>query len=578
MKEETGKQGMSGGRALKAVLFLTLLAICLYACQEVFTNRFQYPDDTENHFGRLLEFDTLQEDTVDAVFLGTSHVMYGVSPMDIYEDSGIVTYTLASSSQRMDLSCALLEKIFERQKPKVVMLDASSLFLEPYSDYSWRRVLDCFTISSWKLGAAAVYAESAADFEPLSLKDGWQDLTEEAQERLKSFISAVCPLYYYHGRWDELKAEGDSPDGTPSYSKGYQLVAARVVPGDTVEEMNEIADVQSKEEASEAVADAADGWDRTDAYGLELYVRGIEILHRMEEICRDHGAELVLFKVPVVSDPRTYSSSWIWKRSETVKKLAAEEGLRFFDILYDRQDFEYPADGTIDGGHHMNYLGAEIVAKELAAYLRDSCGLPSRENEQYEQALSPWKRATAAAQLQLTYSLSDYLEDLNEQKADITILCASAGDGTGWLNEEECALLKELGISSRLGQGSAGVSFAACISAGKVLLDVQSNGTLTGQSVTLADGKTAVLQSGGSLDTVKKPGFCSIVIGTEQCAMNAGGLNIAVYDNDTGLLIDSAAFSDRDGEHTAARNTGSEFSRLKRFEYRLYERQKAQGL
>ena len=68
----------------------------------------------------------MEANSVDVLFLGTSHVGKGISPMKIYENTGIKSYNLFTSMQGVESSFFLLENALKRQQPKVVFLDVSS--------------------------------------------------------------------------------------------------------------------------------------------------------------------------------------------------------------------------------------------------------------------------------------------------------------------------------------------------------------------------------------------------------------------------------------------------------------------
>ena len=94
--------------------------------------------------------------------------------------------------------------------------------------------------------------------------------------------------------------------------------------------------------------------------------------------------------------------------------------------------------------------------------------------------------------------------------------------------------LEQFGLDPRATDGSC---YVATIEQGTVLADQWSTGTVT-QSVTLSDGVYCTLtSSGGKLDPI-----CSITIDGTEYAVNKSGLNIVVYNHETGQVVDSVAF------------------------------------
>lgn len=65
---------------VKIVLFLGIGVVLFQGVQEIVT-----PKYVENNFE---QFYALEEDSLDAVFLGTSHMQRAYSPMEVYEKYG----------------------------------------------------------------------------------------------------------------------------------------------------------------------------------------------------------------------------------------------------------------------------------------------------------------------------------------------------------------------------------------------------------------------------------------------------------------------------------------------------------
>ena len=111
-------------RIVKIVAFFVIGIMLFFAVQGIFIPKW-YSDGATNRV--LSGFFALENDTAEVLFLGTSHMGSGVSPMKIYEDTGIVSYNLATSGQPLECSYFLLKEAFKTQSPKVVFLDAGRI-------------------------------------------------------------------------------------------------------------------------------------------------------------------------------------------------------------------------------------------------------------------------------------------------------------------------------------------------------------------------------------------------------------------------------------------------------------------
>lgn len=72
-------------------------------------------------------FFTLPKKTVDCIFIGTSHVYCSFIPQRIYDESGITSASLATSSQSYQNTYWLLKEALRYQEPEVVVMDIHSV-------------------------------------------------------------------------------------------------------------------------------------------------------------------------------------------------------------------------------------------------------------------------------------------------------------------------------------------------------------------------------------------------------------------------------------------------------------------
>ncbi len=120
----------------------------------------------------------LQEDTdVDVLFLGTSHVINGIFPMQLWEDYGITSYNLGGHGITIATSYWILRNAIEVHKPKVAVLDVSlaeSEYLAPSSEWA-HDSLDAFPLTKTKIQAV-------------------QDLYPDDKDHRMSSCSPLCSI------------------------------------------------------------------------------------------------------------------------------------------------------------------------------------------------------------------------------------------------------------------------------------------------------------------------------------------------------------------------------------------------
>ena len=71
---------------------------------------------------------TLDKDTIDVLYIGSSLVYSSISPVKIYENTGITGYDLSYPSQTIFDSLYFLKTTLKTQTPKLVVLETDTLF------------------------------------------------------------------------------------------------------------------------------------------------------------------------------------------------------------------------------------------------------------------------------------------------------------------------------------------------------------------------------------------------------------------------------------------------------------------
>ena len=118
-------------KQIKCILFLILGITLFCTLRQLFMPKWYYPDSTmKEPTSRILTgiYDEPSE-TIDIVFLGTSHMIYGAAPMELYEKYGIKSYNLSTPSQPLQIGYYLLKNTLKTQSPELIVYDASSFYI-----------------------------------------------------------------------------------------------------------------------------------------------------------------------------------------------------------------------------------------------------------------------------------------------------------------------------------------------------------------------------------------------------------------------------------------------------------------
>ncbi len=499
---------------MKTICFLLIFVVLFTLLQNIFT-----PDHNSQSkaFWSISGFYELPEDSIDVLFLGSSLMQHGISPMTIYETSGIKSYNFAGYGAGIGVCCARLEYALERQMPKLVVLDASLLFTGSAANSPWRYTLDNIPLSLTKLKLAQDYDECMGN-----ASDG--------------VLSIVIPMIKYHSRWNELNGT-DFINRKPQlfYANGY-CVDGRVMSSEAT-----IANID---------AIATEVYSRNPAAIPKIDVNSLAYLRRIEELCQINDINLMLIRLPGLVFPQN-SGRVCWSRftHDKTMQLADELGLPFLDLNYDVDpEIDFRTDSW-DGGNHLNISGAEKVSKFLGPYLTEHYDLDHEKNLTWEGEKVLYDLVRSMAMLQATLDFRSYLSQLAENLQGRTILITAKEEYTSGLTEEDFALFEKLGLTS-IREGGFTDSYLAVIRDGIVEHEEVSNNRLYYQT---NNGNTLInMVSSGWYST----SLASVNINGVEYAMNSNGLNIVVWDNETALPLDSASVNTRYSSSKLSHHSG----------------------
>jgi len=179
---------------IKLTAFLLILTISVLFLNNTLKRKYIY-HRTEEFFQ--------QEENFDVLFLGSSHIINAVFPMQLWNDYGIISYNLGNYAERLPMTYYNMLLALKETKPKLIVLDAFLLYDKDKitdNDVYFHNTLDAYPISYTKY---------------LAIKDlfNGEDLLNKEAEYL-------FPFSMYHARWNELEKNDFVLDS--KYEKGAE--------------------------------------------------------------------------------------------------------------------------------------------------------------------------------------------------------------------------------------------------------------------------------------------------------------------------------------------------------------------
>ena len=253
-------------------------------------------------------FYQLDRDSLDILFLGSSHIYNSIDPDQYEEETGLTGFDMSTSNQDASLSYYLLEETLRYQHPKTVVMDLYGLKLEPLTKTSsYKRTLDDMKWSEVKWEAVRAWLPHM-----------------EGETLLPRFLTILD----FHSRWSSLE-DADIHEGN------YVTSRRGFCPTD------ETADDITHE------AYLADEEEQSFSETTENYV------NRIVELCQKNDIELILIKTP--------DTGWTEKWHEAGQNLADGYGLEFIDFnepaILDKIGLDDSTDWR--NANHLNAAGAE---------------------------------------------------------------------------------------------------------------------------------------------------------------------------------------------------------------------------
>lgn len=505
-------------RITGAIVFFLLLFYVLGVVQDLVTPNFDWTEHNRRSKKGIRSVFNEPKNSIDAVYFGTSQTFCSISPMTIYDNSGIRSYNLATTNQRVPVAYYLLKAMLHDQSPKLVVIDASGFFYtenELQSNAKYEEMVDSLPLSRYreKLGAMSEIAQ---------LRDRSEDK--------KYILSSLISLIRYHSNY--MLQEEDYLDlhlEDLYQRKGY--VATFEFNAPTEEDYREV----------KALLDPNDDY-ASDDKSMEKLKGGLAAnepyLYEMQKLCREHGAELAFVKIPICMST-VHRGYWSYNKHNMAQALAEKMGVKFLDMCYEDIGLDWSRD-TNDGGAHVNYRGAQKITARLLSWMQEEFGLSSERNEKWDSQWDYQSKVFAEEmeylKLEIEYDLQKYLELL--KKGDyIVFTTVSNGIGTHWSDENQRLFEEVTGtkLDLRAGENTAYLS----ISSHGELIDERNDPKSCALERKLDNGLDCTLTS--EKDKHGKKG--TMVIDGIPCDTAGPGVHFVVYDNKLGCVVDSICFN-----------------------------------
>lgn len=290
----------------------------------------------------LTTFYELGNNTVDVLFLGSSHAFLHFNTGTLWDEYGIASYVLGGGVQPMWNTYYYLKEALKTQTPELIVLEGYSIrWAADYIDDN--RIIENNFGLHWSIDKIESIKVSAPE------------------ERWAEFL---LEYVQYHTRYTELSAadflKNQNNRLYDDWKGFYPLMYTAPC---------EAADIRG-------IDDRADIYEKSERY----YRATIEL------------AQMNNIPIVVVISPYPGISANEQRQYNTASDIAAEYAIPFINcnLLYDEIGIDYSTDAA-DAGH-LNYKGAKKFASFIGSYLKENCDISDRRGDPSYQS---WERNAA---------------------------------------------------------------------------------------------------------------------------------------------------------------------------------------
>lgn len=303
----------------KKVILNTILFILFVAGLVALLFRANYVLRQKDYSGVQDNFAKLEKDSMDIIFVGTSHQFCTIDPDLLYEEYGIESFMLATSAQTVPMSYYAVMEAIELQHPEKIVFEVC------YCANDFRTVTE---------EMSHCFFDGMPNCEARTL--GLDDLIEEENR-----IYYDLPIGLYHTRWKELD-ELDYLNNEVSARGGVHyedVVANWDIP---------LISPEEKEPMPEE---------------MEKY------MNMMVSLCRENDVELIFYVAPFNGLYQgEEEAEQLYRRQRIfnyISDYAEENGVAYYNLFYEIEEMGIDNATDWKDTQHFNCNGQEKVTRYM---------------------------------------------------------------------------------------------------------------------------------------------------------------------------------------------------------------------
>ena len=316
--------------------FKISILVSFAICVALFASKLTRPStylEVDNTKAKVDGFYALEENSLDVLGIGTSHLYSGLNPSVLAHYTGLSSYDFAGQCQPMEVTYNYLVEALKTQDPQLVILDIFAL--------------------SEQASACQINGAYRANIQDLNFSVNKINAYKNMYDR--SLLSNLFDISLYANRLDEIEYANvdDIFEKKDNYYFGYTFVYTT---GDNV-------------------------WDKPAPIAtkaVEPYERRLLYFNKIVDLCEKEDINLLVIKTPYyITEDDANIYKYIWD-------ICDQKGIPYIDFNYmlDELGYQYEIDGD---SWHATASGAFKITKYLAEYINEHYGFEQNHAYIYEQ-------------------------------------------------------------------------------------------------------------------------------------------------------------------------------------------------
>lgn len=405
----------------KEIFFLTGFVICLCLTLHYSNHIFSY----KAPYG-ITQFEAFYEqekDSIDVLFVGTSHVYSDINPAVLWEQNGIAAYNLATGGAGLWNSYYAVREALKTQSPRLIVLELYGAISQ--GEYRTNReIMD----ANWGIK------------NPLTR---WESLQISAPEA--SRVPFLLQFPYYHTRYKDIKKEDFEPY-THNYTYGNQefflypalekkaykgaVTLSHITKYDQMPNLTSVTDTMPISEKSE--------------YYLNEIIR----------LAESKKIPLLLLVSPYMGCSPEHQ-----KKYNYIEQIARERHINYINYNNCFTELGFNSQTDFAETSHLSYLGMKKYSQFLGNYLTEQYNLSDHRGEKKWESwdtYGKWERQVFSNfNLADIENISEYFGSLNNPNYFVIVSFDSISDvqwdqieffrKAGFHNLSECIMIQRDG-------------------------------------------------------------------------------------------------------------------------------------